>query len=259
VNDLDAHVGNFWRATIADPEAVAKWADGPVNEADLHARHRWLIDGAAQHRERMHTDPDYFDAKIAGWWVWGLGQWIGHGWCQDAKRGGVSHIHRMPSLGTSGRGTHSPEAGPLVAWFSELRDRLRRTRVACGDWSRVVTGAITGASNTLENMGMLPCAVFLDPPYPGTSEVYTEGTEAVAGDVRAWAIENGDNSKLRIALCGYEGETTMPTSWTTHAWKAKGGYGNQGGDNENARRERIWFSPHCLALDDVQRSLFGAT
>ena len=26
------------------------------------------------------------------------------------------------------------------------------------------------------------------------------------------------------------------------SWKAAGGYGTQA----NARRERIWFSPHCL-------------
>lgn len=43
VNDLDCNVANFWRAVKADPEAVAKFADWPVNEADLHARHRWLV------------------------------------------------------------------------------------------------------------------------------------------------------------------------------------------------------------------------
>jgi len=30
---------------------------------------------------RLETDPDYYDAKIAGWWVWGLCCWIGGGWC----------------------------------------------------------------------------------------------------------------------------------------------------------------------------------
>ena len=43
VNDLDCNVANFWRAVQADPEAVAKFAAWPVNEADLHARHRWLV------------------------------------------------------------------------------------------------------------------------------------------------------------------------------------------------------------------------
>jgi hypothetical protein len=66
--------------------------------------------------------------------------------------------------------------------------------------------------------------------------------------VRAWALDNGDNPFLRIALCGYEGEHTMPDSWECIAWKAGGGYGSQGNGaaRENAGRERIWFSPHCL-------------
>ena len=39
VNDADGFICNFWRAVQADPAAVAKWADWPVNECDLHARH----------------------------------------------------------------------------------------------------------------------------------------------------------------------------------------------------------------------------
>jgi len=40
----------------------------------------------------------------------------------------------------------------------------------------------------------------------------------------------------------------MPSDWECVEWKANGGYGNQRKtqDNENAKRERIWFSPHCL-------------
>jgi hypothetical protein len=60
VNDLDCMVANFWRATQRDPEGVAAWADGPVNEADLHSRHRWLVlsDDAAAFRQRMRSDPE---------------------------------------------------------------------------------------------------------------------------------------------------------------------------------------------------------
>ena len=35
VNDLDGMIANYWRATQADPDAVAQWADWPVNENDL--------------------------------------------------------------------------------------------------------------------------------------------------------------------------------------------------------------------------------
>lgn len=68
----------------------------------------------------------------------------------------------------------------------------------------------------------------------------------LSAKVRAWAREMGERKDMRIALCGYEGEHDLP-GWECVAWKAKGGYSNQGeGENENAKRERIWFSPHCL-------------
>lgn len=81
VNDKDAYVANFWRAVSHDPDAVAAYADWPVNEADLHARHQWLVSSGRERVDRLTSDPDYFDAKVAGWWVWGLCLWIGTGWC----------------------------------------------------------------------------------------------------------------------------------------------------------------------------------
>ena len=259
VNDLDCHVANFWRAVQADPDAVAKWCDWPVNEADLHARHLWLVQGLPAHRERMVTEPDYFDAKIAGWWVWGICQWIGSGWCAELKPSRqLPHVgnagrgvHRqLPHVGDAGMGVHRKlphvgDAGRGV--FDDLVTRLRRVRVCCGDWSRVLGDSVTWRLGTT--------GVLLDPPYDDGAEVYSEGAR-ISSDVRAWAIANGDNPLLRIALCGYKGEHDMPTSWECVAWKAKGGYGAQrkDGTNENAKRERIWFSPHCLGA--TQRSLF---
>ncbi len=58
VNDLDCYLSNFWRAVQYNPGKVAEYADWPVNEADLHARHLWLVN-QIQFRERMKTDPDY--------------------------------------------------------------------------------------------------------------------------------------------------------------------------------------------------------
>jgi len=80
VNDRDCLVANFWRALQHDPDGVARYADWPVNEADQHARHLWLC-SQENFRERMKTDVDYYDANIAGWWVWGQCIWIGSGWC----------------------------------------------------------------------------------------------------------------------------------------------------------------------------------
>jgi hypothetical protein len=273
INDLDCMVANFWRALQHDPDSVAYHADSPVNEADQHARHLWLV-SQEEFRERMKTEPDFYDAKIAGWWVWGQCIWIGSGWCSvqlphlgDAGKG----IKRqLPHLGTAGTGVHRklPHLGdagkgvlecdlsdrtsgtPIYAYMQELSNRLRKVRVCCGDWER-----ICGPSVTFKH-GLT--GVFLDPPYADTAErtndLYSHDSESVAHDVREWAIENGANPLLRIALCGYEGEHAMPSDWECIAWKARGGYGSQGNNaaRENSGRERIWFSPHCLR----QPSLF---
>lgn len=253
VNDLDGMVANFWRALRADPEAVASHADWPVNELDLHARHLWLVNAGRAQVERLREDPEWFDAKIAGWWVWGCCQWIGSGWCEhpewqklphlgDAGRGVHRPSQQLPHLGDAGRGDE-PE---IYDYFRLLAERLRKVRVCCGDWSRVC-GPTPPVKQGLT-------AVFLDPPYSQEhrdAELYAVETP-VAGEVREWCLANGDNPKMRIALCGYAGEgheELEAAGWDVLAWKAKGGYGSQGANTdgaENAKRERIWFSPHCL-------------
>ena len=284
VNDLDCYLSNFWRALQADPDGVAHWADWPINEADLHARHWWLVRQSG-FRERMHAEADYYDVKLAGWWVWGICQWIGSGWChmpewqkrphlgnagmgvhrpsqQRPHLGGAGMgVHRpsqqRPHLGNAGMGVHRPSQqlphlgnlgmGDLYAYMRALAARLRRVRVCCGDWSRVL-----GPTPTV-HMGLT--GIFLDPPYSDEErdgDLYAVDSMTVAHDVREWALEHGDDPQLRIALCGYEGEHAMPDMWECVAWKARGGYGTQrqDGDNENRHRERIWFSPHCLKVTE---------
>jgi hypothetical protein len=104
VNDANHYIVNFWRAVQADPDAVAAHADHPVCEADLHARHRYLVlsEFAAHFRMWMETDPEYYDAKLAGWWVWGQCCWIGGGWC-DAEHRNVLNDQR-PNFGPDGMG-----------------------------------------------------------------------------------------------------------------------------------------------------------
>jgi len=285
VNDLDCMVANFWRALKNNPDAVADAADWPVNEVDQHARHLWLS-SQEEFRERMKTEPDYYDAKIAGWWVWGQCSWIGSGWCSrqlphlgDAGTGihrklphlgnaGMGVNRQLPHLGDAGRGVnrqlpHLGNAGmgvnrqqefvedgegisqtrdALFRYMNDLAGRLRRVRVCCGDWSRVC-----GPSPTVK---LGTTGVFLDPPYLDgrTDAIYSTDSLTVAHEVREWAIAQGDDRKMRIALCGYEGEHQMPESWECVEWKARGGYGSQGDNQarENSAKERIWFSPHCL-------------
>lgn len=260
VNDLDGFLANFWRAIAHDPEATAHWADWPVNECDLTARHIWLVNQRETLTARLMGDPDYFDAKVAGYWVWGICSWIGGGWCSGSgpwksvdgmlanERGGNGVKKKLPHLFCPmgiNKTTDHDRGEFIMDWFSSLAHRLRDVRVTCGDWARVC-----GPSITTKHPGIT--GVFLDPPYADTAnrdkDIYACDSLSVAHQVREWAIANGDDPKMRIALCGYEGEHEMPGSWEVVEWKAQGGYANRGdGQGKiNAKKERIWFSPGCL-------------
>lgn len=246
VNDRDAFLANFWRATQAEPEAVAEWADWPVSEADLHARHQWLVDQEA-FRAQVEADPHFYDVKVAGWWLWGICAWIGPGWC-NLKRD--KPFRSLPHVGGTGSGIHSVSGRAQIReTMVGLRHRLRHTRVACGDWSRIMGESVTW------RQGMT--GVLLDPPYCDGNMEYSAGGRGVSAEVRAWAVENGENPLLRIALCGYEGEHEMPATWRKVAWKAAGGFGAQkrDGSNVNGSRERVWLSPACLG-EGTQLALF---
>ena len=101
--------------------------------------------------------------------------------------------------------------------------------------------------------------MFFDPPYLDNCEATYNHNDDVRAAVRAYCLERGDDPRMRIALCGYEGEHDMP-GWDCYAWKTQGGYGSQsegGAGRVNSERERIWFSPHCLGAGQVQLELFG--
>lgn len=307
VNDKDGYIANFWRAVKHDPDAVAYYADNPVNENDLHARHVWLVNRKIELLTRLEGDPDYYDAKVAGWWVWGISCHVGGGWCNgsgpwksiDGKmtyvddsatdvdiathldtsvagikrqiinlRGYGKGIHRKTLLiddsdeDINSKKTHAisnddwPEQcqrnlESIITYMRALADRLRLVRVTCGDWERICK------PSTMTKNGIT--GVFLDPPYSEEAnrdmDVYGANDDStVAHRVREWCIENGNNSMLRIALCGYEGEheELERRGWSVFKWKAHGGYSVTSAKKDsrgkiNSNRERIWFSPHCLS------------
>ena len=277
VNDADGLVSNFWRALRNDPDAVADAADWPVNEADLHARHLWLLGQRERITERLMGDPDFYDAKAAGWWCWGICSWIGSGWCSGKgpwvsvdgefalRNSGKGVNRKRPHLSNSGQGVNRkrPRSEWLRGYLGEFSGRLARVRVCCGDWSRVCGPSVTFRHG--------PTGVFLDPPYADsasrTSDLYATDCEQVAHAVREWAIEQGTNPLMRIVLAGYDGEHEMPSGWRVQEWKAAGGYalsakeGSKATGKANAKRERLWFSPHCVDVGEEskrQRELIPA-
>lgn len=332
VNDADGYIANFHRALQYAPDEVAGHADHQVNEIDLHSWHRTLVD-SRERVERMLTDPKYYDAELAGRWVWGISQWIGGDWCPrraepeerlprglrkdgsteqrrprlggGGRSGGENGVHRaslhqkMPAVGGNGDGGQSiggvhskrlaqkrpaiggrghpgsvggvhgkrlsqqmpaiaasgtdatgtgihaaffeEKTGALYDYFRALSARLRRVRVVCGDFARVLGPSVTWRH------GMT--AVMLDPPYADAEHAITySGGGNVWERTTRWCEENGGNPLLRIALCGYSGSWEPPSGWTAVRWKAHGGYGSQGNGRgrENAERECVWFSPACI-------------
>lgn len=265
VNDKDRFVANFWRAVQTDADAVAAAASYPVIEVDIEARHAWLVTEGARRLETLMADPESFDAKIAGWWVYGACAWIGSGWCigegpwvvgengWELRNAGKGVNRQLPHLGNAGKGVNR-KLQDVRDYLGQIQDRLRDVRVACGDWRRVLSPSVTFKHGIT--------AILLDPPY-GEGEVdYAAGGNrigAIAGDVREWAIANGGNPELRIALCGYDGQFEMPGNWRVEHWKARGGYSSTATEETqgklNRHRERIWFSPHCI---DAHPGLFGS-
>ena len=183
---------------------------------------------------------------------------------------------QFPHLSDDGRGVNSPqlrEVGEyhpvtmprLVEWFAWLSARLRHVRVLNGDWSRVCT---SGALQTLPVRKGGGCAgVFLDPPYAATadrsSDLYAQDSLTVAHQVREWCLANGHNPRYRVVLAGFDGEhgtELTDAGWSEVEWYAAGwlagGMGNTGATGHQQARERLWLSPHCLAVDPAQPSLF---
>ena len=119
VNDLDGFISNFWRATTFAPLEVVQHADWPVNENDLTARHLYLVERRDDLSARLEADPYFFDAQIAGWWVWGQCCWIGSGWCSGkgswtAIDGKLVKVERTEAAADSRRLPHMGDAGKGV-------------------------------------------------------------------------------------------------------------------------------------------------
>jgi site-specific DNA-adenine methylase len=272
VNDYDGYLTNFWRSIKYDPVDTAKHASWPVLESQLHAVHSWLVSQKESMRAKLEGNPEWYDTKAAGWWVWGTSCWIGITFCEGKgawgidededgdqilvkKKGGTVYRKRInvASLGVNKLGKITQE-DYLEKWFKSLSDRLLTVKVVCGDWTRVTTDFMTTKKDNKIT------AVFLDPPYSKEADrnntLYAEDSLTVAHDVREWCKANGNNKKLRIALCGYDGEHNEleDMGWDRYEWKASGGYGNQGTKGkgrENKSREVIWFSPHCLKMKQI--------
>ena len=283
INDFDGMIANFWRAIAADQEAVAHHADWPCNEVDLFARHSWLVRQTQDLTDKLHADPAFFDAKIAGWWCWGACNWIGSGWCSgtgpwvhdgerivdsrqlphlSAGRGinrqlphlsaGQGINRKLPHLGNAGRGInrqlpHLGDAGQgRRAYIMEWFGKLHeRLRDV-----RVTCGdwsrVVKDSVTTRHGL----TGLFLDPPYDKGAMDYGRGGMGlgISAQVREWCAANGHNKALRIVLCGHAGEhdALIEAGWHTRTWTARKGYALTDEAVANSASETLWCSPHCV-------------
>ncbi len=276
LNDADGWLVNAWRAIQLSPGRVSEHAYGPVTEIDYHARLAWLNerrnDGLVSWLE---GHPEAHDAKAAGWWLYvlacGIGDPFGSGpWrvlddrLVDTRK--LPHLgtagrgvnRKLPHLGTAGRGVnrelpHLGNAGQgLVDYLNRLADRLRRVRITCGDWRRVCQPSVTRSGAGGDGTR----ALFLDPPYATSGDLYAHGDSTVSATVREWCATESDPA-MRIILAGYDAEhdDLLALGWTVTAGKAGSGAGYST-RADNGRRERLWLSPSCLGAHE-QADLFG--
>jgi len=260
LNDADGWLVNTWRAIQLSPDAVAAAAWGPVCEIDYHARLAWLQARRSPDLVAwLEGDPEVHDAKAAGWWLYvmacgigdpfGPGPWqVVDGHLQKVGDAGQGVNRKLPHLGDAGKGVnrklpHLGDAGQgqLRGYMRQLAQRLQRVRITCGSWERVVKPSVTRSGT-----GGNGCrAVFLDPPYATSGDLYAESTEGIAEAVRAWCVTAP--RQMRVILCGYDTEhdELLQHGWSVTEGKAGGGAGYST-NAFNGRRERLWLSPACI-------------
>ena len=283
INDADGWLVNTWRAIALHPGDVARHATGPVTEIDYHARLAWLQERrTADLVSWLEGDPEACDAKAAGWWLYVTACGIGDPWGRGPWRVVDGRLRKLPHLGDAGKGVnrklphlgdagqgvnrelpHLGDAGKgvnrdlgnagqaLTAYMGRLAARLARTRITCGSWERVVQPSVYRAGTG----GDGGRAIFLDPPYSTSGDLYAATTDGVAEQARQWCMSAP--STLRIVIAGYDTEHAEleRVGWAVVQGKAGGGAG-MSTDPKNGRRERLWMSPACL---HTQETLWGGT
>ncbi|MBN7350736.1 DNA adenine methylase [Mycobacteroides abscessus] len=292
LNDSDGWLVNTWRAIQFAPTDVAVHAAGPVTEIDYHARLAWLQDRRTPDLVAwLEGDPEHYDAKAAGWWLyvmacgigdpWNVGPWLvvdGH--LRKQERAAAPGITRtvpspmnagkgvnrelphlgtagqgvnreLPALGNAGQGVNADHGEAVSAYLEALAARLARVRIVCGDWRRVVTPSVIRSTAGNSHIGVL-----LDPPYAVSGDLYaTTNTDSQAAQTISAAVRQWcltADAAYRIVLCGFD---TEHDALLEHGWTVDvgraGGGAGYNTDAKAGRRERLWFSPACLHADTM--------
>ncbi len=273
VNDKDFFLVNFWRAVKLAPDELFEQMDMPIIETDIYLMHDWLLKEGPSRLKPIETDLNFYDIKVAAWWIFGMCCSLGGGnkWCEangawKIENGvwvkGKPGLDRSKPSGARGYLSRSVPRNKKQEMVREIAKKLKDVTILSGDWKRVLSGYFIPTDNV---------AIFFDPPYEGYEAVYAADSKdsvqsnadtdhdivpvtktSIASEVRAWAIDK----PYKMAICGFgdEHKELEQYGWDVYCWVANGGYANQSG-NSRRHDEKIWFSPACLK-PSKQLSLF---
>ena len=244
VNDLDGYVVNYLRAVKYAPEVVAQLLDFPRAELELIACHHYTRDKLPELVARLGGDPDYYDPILAARWAYVMAYKLDPsltkpgGWSvRDGRLMYERGTGRIRGSLTSSRRALSRlvRERRVSEYVAALSERLRNVQVWWNDFEVVVEKA------DRSEFGIV--GILLDPPYPRHLRDFDYDTDNadVWHRVARWAITNGDDPKLRIAVCGYNdanSDALFPSAWRRFVWR-------RSGIGQYKDRECIWFSPHC--------------
>lgn len=291
INDYDGFVANWWRSVKWSPDETAEHTNWPVTENDLNARRAWLAQIHPTLASKLEGDPDWHDAKIAGWWAWAQSATIGSfrfggPWRRVQRDDGTWTLEKTPA-GQKTTGAGVTRGIPNILSYTGVnRERPHLSgHQGMNRGNDVVPGEGTDAGIAERRALMASMAerlrhsrvcagdcsrvvtdgalasggtkgVFLDPPYTneGRSDVYIEDDGSVAIDCRDWAIEKGDDPAMRIVLAGYfdEHDRQIPKNWTRLRWSTGGGMSKKGTRGRaNSSKECLWLSPHCYTPPEI--------
>lgn len=243
VNDIDCYVVNAFRAVKYKPDEVIEHLYSPRAEIDLWARHDYLLNHKKDFNlEMLRSDPEFCNAKLAAWWIWGINLWIGGGWCSsvgatkdnksfcekpnNANTGVFKSLSKKPAQGN--RGTQKPLNGS-VGILSKTQKPLKGSvgiLTQDNNYSHIdnLTNKVYDVFERLVNVNILcgdwkrlvtpsyssgfkTCAVFLDPPYKSNdkaSEVYDNNSidGTIFDECKNYFLANYKNKNMKIILCG---------------------------------------------------------
>ena len=290
LNDFSCFLVNAWRAIRDNPEALAERLVGPVCEVNTEAEHYSLVTQEVTLRDRL-GDPEFFDSRLAAYWIRGANEWIGSGWASGegpwswTREFGWAKARQLPHLGNAGKGInrklpHLGNAGKGInrklPHLGDAGTGINRKLPHLGDagtgeydlrlafvseWLNALRDRLCRVRITCGGFErVLSPSVTLE--HAGVTGVFLDppydGTEYVYGTtvsiserVRNWCLENGANPRLRIVLAGRGEEHDDLLS---HGWLKTVWSARRGYSTVNAgerHTEALWYSPSCVKSDDT--------